>query len=232
MSQPIVAPDTGILLAIAYGPESDPRAPAAAAAIQLARDRGAKLVAVSTVSNELNHKLDQIEEVYNILQVTLRELASRSRQNVLQALEEVTSRMRAVGAGTVGRYIDAVERRVVARLEDNPGLPIEQALADILASAVSVKELARLRIEALRLEPFMASLPTAEESGGAIEGVGRKDFLNLRACQELSKSAEQQLVFVVQEGGLHGRREQIREHFPGIVVTNPTYLRQHLPAQP
>ena len=230
MTSRVVAPDTGLLLAIGYGKAIDPKAPGAVDALQLVKSRGLPLILLDTVKDELNSKLNDIAEVIPALQHAFESIPDNESAGDLVAIERVIVEAKAQAPPRVVRYFDALEAEVVELCRANPGLQGSYLISLVLGVAVALAEGVRARVDALRLEDFS---PTGapQPTPASVPGVTGMDFAHIQRCEQLGLARDCHVVFLVFDALLHARQKSISLAFPHVIVTTPNFLSEHIAGQ-
>ncbi len=228
MKNLVVAPDTGVLLAVGYGEGIDPKAPAAIRAMSDLKRSDARLILLSTVDWELETKLNEISEVYPALRMAARLLESREAPLNLADLQELMVRVKRDSPERIGRYIEAFEGQAADLIQSQPSADPQWIVPQLLNMALALETSVRSRIDALKLERFDAQeTPDPPD----VSGVRGGDMSNVRAAEQLGQSRDCAVLFLVFESGLHSRREEIRGRYAHVDVTTPLYLSSYLADQ-
>jgi len=221
----VVAPDTGILLAIGYGEAIDPKAREASIVIEELIQANVRLALVQTVASELEAKLSDIGRVYGALKAAFERFEGKTGPLQLLELEEAFVSAKQLVPRLIWRYVDALEVQAVQLLRSYPAADAQGIIARMLLIAVHLEEGVRERIASLHLSPFEFQFDPA---GTLLLGEGHEDSPHLQACQALALSLDSPVIFLVLESRLHARRGQIRNLFPRVHVTNPLYVHSTL----
>lgn len=228
MNVAIIAPDTGLLLAVGYGKDIDPKAATALAALEVARKSGVRVILLDSVREELDGKLNEIAEVIPALQSAIRDVPNLDAPADLDAIEGIMVRAKAASPERVARYLDAIEAESVRACNANPNTPIREIIGGITGAAVTLLEVVRARIDGLRLELWKPKPDSAAVDGPLISGVTGYDFDHVRSSEALGRAEDTQVCFIVFEAKLHSRQQEVTRGYPHVVVTNPNYLPRYL----
>ena len=223
----IVAPDTGLLLAVGYGEDIDPKAPAAISALHDVENRKVPILMLESVRKELDSKLSEISEVIPALQAAFATLPPDEPVGDLSLIESLMVRAKAASPPRVSRYLDAIEGQVVEICRANPHVQGSFILSSVLGAAVTLLEVVRARIEGLRLEVYN---PTGRAAGTSVSvpGITGNDLTHIRGCEQLAIERNVRVVFLVFESSLHAHQHAIASAYPHVVVTVPHYLSSYL----
>jgi hypothetical protein len=229
VSNPAVVPDTGILLAAAYGEPIDPKAPAAIRALDLLRRRGVRTVVPTSVADELRGLFADIDGILEFLRSALTELAvtTPSRNGLIEA-EEVLVRTKSKAPAGMSRFFEAIEIQVSNLISRNPGTALRLVLAEALTSAMVIREGVFLKAIPAWMEtpqsPRISELSAAPKPSG----IGGADWDHLRVCQWIGDQSDTRVIFLVFERQLHLRRNIISASLPRVEVTIPPFLAGHI----
>lgn len=228
MVNPVIVPDTGILLSYGFGERIDPKAPLAVELFEQLEDYGIRPVLISSVEIELNKKFLQMENIIHLLRKIANKYPESKTQPIeIKELEIIMSELRREGYN-ISRFTDAVEEDLFQYFHENPQIPLLAFLAEILGKTHSLLEGIKERINLLDLEKTAISIESITKWKIDSENIGRQDRNHLLICQELGEQKGSDVVFIVFESPIQAYKEEIEKALIRVKVTNPRYLEMYL----
>jgi hypothetical protein len=225
MSTPLIAPDTGVLLAVGLGPGVDFQAPMALEGLETARSRSAECVLLHTVRSEFQGKLDQMEAIIGIVRSMAREWAGTTiAGGPLAILESVFERVRQKEKYPAF-FVAAVETASSKIVRVRPEIKPEALLSEILTGLSDLRALVRIRVDELRLTNLPPSpakwVPTVSD----MRGVHKSDLKHLLEAGAVGAERRRGVVFFEFDGPLFALRSEISRSVPWVRVTNHNYIQ-------
>ncbi|MCI4334141.1 MAG: hypothetical protein L3K04_00675 [Thermoplasmata archaeon] len=228
MSVGILVPDTGILLAIGFGPQ-DPKSAMAASALSRAVAAGVKVVAPPSVDVERVRKLNLLDQVYEDLQVVTSAIPiENGSPAALEGAEQLLMAVRAKKGYPRLLFLDAIEEEVSRAVTSNPTAPLRNVFAYVAASALHWKESAKLASCPSAVEFLNWPQPDYTPLNPEIREVNGPDLAHLRACQEIGDKEGVSVAFLILERAMYAHKAEIEARFPRVKVVKPAFLNRYL----
>lgn len=226
MPPPLVALDTSILLAIGFGPDSDPRAPLALQAVELLRANGNKLLIVDSVIKEVEEKLAKITVIEKLMKEACTEVIKSGKSGApipgILELEMIFVNIRKGSSGkSLEKYVQAVEHVMltIAQRHNPPHAFAWLALAFMEIEAVRAG--VETRIKALGAE--ICGQPKSHNTPVDLPNA-RSDSMHLAQCGVIAKERKCGVLFLFFDSGLYANKSVAEPAYPGVRLCSPTYL--------
>jgi hypothetical protein len=223
----LVVPDTGILLAQAFGSAVDPQAGRAQVALTQAVAAQLRIVAPPSIARELERKLAELDTIYEMLrEATSEALRQTPEESGLALAERVLLQVKQTEPARSSRFFATIEADAVERILALRSAPLTTIFAGVAANAWMIKEGIRLRSRPTVVE--FLDYPDPISGAGRVPGVSHHDWTHLSSCQQLAEREGGTVVFVVVERNLEAHKRTIEQALPLVRVTTPTYLNLYL----
>jgi hypothetical protein len=225
---PYVAPDTGVLLAVGFGPGVDFQAPMAIEGMAKARAKSSDCLLLDSVKEEFDGKLAQMENVIEVVRAIQREPAGGGKgEDPMDLLEKIFERVRAERK-VPAFFVSAIESTTASIAQANPSISRAELIIELLQGLGRLRTLVSLRVQHLELTATPPPSPRWVHDAPELRDIGRFDFRHVTNLGALGAERRHGGVFFIFDGPLFGRRSQVAAEFPWVRVTNHNYLGKYL----
>ncbi len=229
MTSPILIPDTGILIARAFGEQVDPQARAATEALASAEGLKTRVFVPPSVVQETYRVLDEIDQVFVTLQEAAHTVTSSNPTPAgFTGAEEILLAVRGKATSPQSRFLGLIETEVSRLLIDAPKRPLIEVFAEVVGTAFLWKEAVRFGSMPGSFEYPTTPKPDPTPLDPPIPEVKGMDLAHVRAAQHLGELNGCPAILLVLERPLHRRKSDIQARFSHVLVTTPAYLRGYL----